>query len=65
MFEARTKLPAKKETQLTEGAPSPRPWSAFEDLRREIDRVFDGFGRRAWMPFRRSLFDIEPLWRRS
>ncbi len=64
MVETSTKLPVKTETKSTQRAQSPGPWSAFEDLHREIDRVFEGFGRGAWLsPFGRSMFDIEPLWR--
>lgn len=46
------------------------PWHPFETLRREIDRVFDDFGRGfGWplgrWPFARSIFDLEPLWRQE
>jgi HSP20 family protein len=66
MAEAATKLPVK-----TEEKPADRPaahdiWRPFEGLRHEIDRVFDEFGRGVWRsPFRRSLFDVEPFWRRE
>ena len=33
-------------------------------LRHEVDRLFDEFDRGFWStPFRRSLFNLEPLWR--
>jgi len=42
------------------------PWRPFEGLRREVDRLFEDFDRGAWhLPFRRSLFDLEPFWRRD
>ena len=41
------------------------PWRPFENLRREIDRLFDDFGGGFWQsPFRRSVFDVEPFWQR-
>ncbi len=64
MAETATKQPIKTKTKPAERAQSPRAWPAFEDLHREIDRLFEGFGRGAWLsPFRRSVFDIGPLWR--
>ena len=36
-------------------------WRPFESLRREVERLFDEFDR----PFRRSVFDVEPFWRRE
>ena len=31
-----------------------------------IDRLFDDFGMRSWSsPFRRSIFGVEPFWRRE
>jgi HSP20 family molecular chaperone IbpA len=42
------------------------PWKPFENLRREIDRLFDDFGDGFWrMPFRRSASDSAPFWRRE
>ena len=61
MAEAATKLPVK--TEETAGRPPAlREWHPFERMRREMDRLFDEFD---WRPFRRSVFDIEPLWRRE
>ena len=41
-------------------------WWPVEGLRRQIDRVFDDFGRGFWnFPFRRSMFAAEPFWRRE
>ena len=54
MAQAPTKVPVKSEkiTPLSAG----HEWWPFESLHREIDRLFDDFGR--WrVPVRRSLFD--------
>jgi HSP20 family protein len=55
MPETDLKNPAKKEESALQ------PWRPFESLRREVERLFDDFDR----PFRRSLFDVEPFWRRE
>ena len=58
-----TKLPVRNEKTST---PSPPPWRPFENLRQEIDRLFDDFGVSAWRaPFRRSMFDFAPFWNRE
>jgi len=62
MAEAATKLPVKTEEKAVE-RPSAREWRPLENLRREMDRLFDEFDWRS--PFRRSVFDMEPLWRRE
>ncbi len=63
MAEAITKLPVKTEEKKTATL---GPWRPFENLRREIDRVFDDFGGGMWRsPFGRSLFDVQPLWQRE
>jgi HSP20 family protein len=61
MAESETKVPVK----TGEKAPSTvQPWHPFEDLRREIERVFNDFGAGFWgLPFRRSVFGTEPFWR--
>jgi HSP20 family protein len=62
MAEAATKVPVKTE----EKGSALQAWRPFESLRREIDRVFDDFNWGAWsFPLRRSVFDIEPFWRRE
>lgn len=66
MGEAATKLPVKTEESVAERSAAIGDWRPFESLRRDIDRLFDDFGRNLWRaPFRRSLFDIDPLWRRE
>jgi len=65
MAETETKLPVRTEKGAV--APAARAgWGAFESLHREIDRLFDAFDGGSWSsPFHRSVFDIEPLWRRE
>ncbi|MEM5371248.1 Hsp20/alpha crystallin family protein [Paraburkholderia azotifigens] len=64
MNEQATKLPVTKGGEAAPPAgPSPT-WHPVESLRREIDRLFDEFDRGPGiLPFRRSLFGIEPFWR--
>jgi HSP20 family protein len=63
MAEANVKVPVKTEKTPTATATAPVPmWRPFENLRREVDRLFEDFDGGLWRsPFRRSLFDIEPF----
>ena len=63
MAETITKLPVKTE----EKRPAPvAPWRPFENLRREIDRLFDDFNGGMWRsPLGRSFFDVPSLWQRE
>jgi len=69
MAETVSKLPVK--TEKTEHKPAERSSAMqvrlpFEGLRREVDRLFEDFDRDFWrFPVRRSMFDIEPFWRRE
>jgi HSP20 family protein len=66
MAEAATKMPVKTEERAPERGTALEAWRPFESLRREIDRLFEDFDRDFWRaPFRRSLFDVEPFWRRE
>ena len=66
MTEAATKLSVKTEEKKAEPTSALREWRPFEALHREIDRLFDDFGAGFWRSsFRRSMFDIEPFWRRQ
>lgn len=67
MAEAATKLPVKTEDKkVAENGGAVQAWRPFESLRREVDRLFENFDRDLWRsPFSRSVFDIEPLWRRE
>jgi len=63
MAEGVTKIPVKTEEGARTLAPVPQAWWPFESLRREIDRMFDDFGRDFWStPFRRPTFAAEPFW---
>ena len=60
MPDSASKVPVKTEEKAA------TPWHPFQSLRREIERLFDDFDRGArTSPFRRSLFDLEPIWRRE
>lgn len=62
MAEAATKLPVK----ATESSNSTTTWRPFESLRREVERLFDDFDGGIWGgPFRRSVFNAEPFFRRD
>lgn len=67
MAEAATKLPVKaEEKKVGEKATAVQGWRPFENLRREVDRLFEDFDRDLWLsPFRRSVFDIQPFWGRE
>lgn len=63
MAEAATKLPVK---QSGDKPSAVQAWHPFETLHREVDRLFEDFGRDFWRsPFRRSIFDIEPSWQQD
>jgi HSP20 family protein len=65
MAETASKVPVKTE-QKAERASALQAWRPFENLHREVDRLFEDFGRGFWIsPFRRPTFDIEPSWRRE
>jgi len=65
MAENITKLPVKQE-KASERPYALEAWRPFDALRREVERLFDDFGRGFWqLPTRRSIFDVEPLWRRE
>jgi HSP20 family protein len=64
MAETVTKLPVKRE-KAPDTASAVEAWQPLDSLRQEIDRLFDDFGRGFWQPFRRSLFSVEPFFRRE
>src|SRR5262249_40664024 len=60
-----TKVPVTKEKE-TSSAPNVGEWKPFESLRREVERLFDEFGRGwGWSPFRSPMFGMEPFGRRE
>ncbi len=66
MAETQEKVPVKSAEKSTERAPGSEIWQPFQNLRQEVDRLFEDFGHGFWrLPTRRSLFEAEPFWRRS
>jgi HSP20 family protein len=61
MGENVTKLPVTRET---DSAPALQAWQPFESFRRELDRLFDDFGRSFWQPSRPS-FLAAPIFGRA
>ena len=62
MSEPATKVPVKTEKPETSKPPTEdRP---LQTLRRQVDRLFEDFQRGYWhLPFSKTVFDVEPLWR--
>lgn len=61
-----SKIPVKTEPASTPAPAAARIWDPFQSLRQEIDRVFEGFHLgRHFLPFGRTMFDIEPTWPRG
>jgi HSP20 family protein len=66
MTEATGKVPVKAEERSPARATAPQGLRPFESLRREVDRLFHDFDQGFLRsPFRRSWFDLEPLWGRA
>ncbi len=66
MAEPGSRVPVKTEEKPAGRFPAFPTLRPFESLRREIDRLFEDFDRDFWrLPFRRSIFDVEPFWRRE
>ncbi len=66
MAESATKLAVKTEEKAGEPVSALQAWRPFESLFHEVDRLFQGFDRDfLHSPFRRSVLDIEPFWRRQ
>jgi len=64
MAEAATKLPIQTQDNTAGRPTAPVEWRPFENLKREIDKLFEDFGLGAWRyPFGRSTFEAEPFWR--
>ena len=64
MAENVSKPPTKTEEKTP--ASAPRAWHPFENLRHEMNRLFDDFDRGFWRsPFRSSLLDIVPFAQRQ
>jgi HSP20 family protein len=66
MAEGTTPTPAKTEEKAAAQPPALDIHRPLESLRREVDRLFDDFGRGfRRFPFGRSVFETEPFWRRG
>jgi HSP20 family protein len=66
MAEAASKVLVKTEEKAPTRPTTLQTLRPVESLRREIDRLFEGFDRDYWsFPFRRPIFDVEPFWRRE
>jgi len=63
MAETVTKIPVKIQEKAANVSSTIQTWAPFLSLRREMDRLFDDFGRGFWqLPTPRSMLDIEPFW---
>lgn len=65
MANTETKVPVTNETKsaATPTQAQMQLWRPFENLRREVDRLFEDFTASPFrLPFRRPAFDIEPFW---
>src|SRR5271165_4780537 len=61
MTEQSSKAPIKTELRAPERS-AVHTWRPFEGFRREVDRLFEDFGRGLWpAASRRALFDLEPF----
>jgi HSP20 family protein len=63
MAEPASKTPTQAETaNAPQSGGALSTWRPFDSLHREIDRLFEDFGRGFWRsPFGRDAFDLEPL----
>jgi HSP20 family protein len=61
MFQNVSRVPVKNDT----GKLMSSPFRAIEQMRKQIDRMFDDFGTDFWHAPSRTLFDMEPGWRRD
>jgi HSP20 family protein len=66
MAENVTKIPVKIQEKAASVPSTTQAWAPFLSLRREMDRLFDDFGRGfGQFPTRSSVFDVEPFWDRE
>jgi len=60
-----SRVPVKVEGKTPAGEAALQPWRPYESLRREVDKLFEDFDQGFWrLPFRRSMIDAGPFWRR-
>ncbi len=59
-------MPIKSEEPVSKRDPLAEPWHPLENLRQQIDHLFEDFSRSPLhLPFGRRVFDVEPFWRRE
>jgi len=64
MAKAETKVPVTTEPHSPAPPSALQQWRPLENLRREMDRLFDDFNMNPFrLPVRRPVFDLEPFWR--
>jgi len=58
------KVPVQVGEKEIEQPATSREWGLLQNVRKEIDRLFEDFNLRSWrLPFARGPGEIEPLWR--
>ena len=58
------KVPIQVGEKEIEQPATSREWGLLQNVRKEIDRLFEDFNLRSWrLPFARGPGEIEPLWR--
>ncbi|MCY1298494.1 Hsp20/alpha crystallin family protein [compost metagenome] len=66
MADSAKRLPEEPQSQASRSPVLSDPWRPLDTLRRQVDHLFEDFGRTPLhFPFSRSAFDVEPFWRRS
>lgn len=65
MADEKDKINVESEDKTDKQNPLANALRPLENLRRQVDRLFDDFDRGRYLPFGRGSFDIEPFWRRE
>jgi HSP20 family protein len=67
MAHVNVKSPAtSEEKQVPTVRSVPGAWRPLDNLRKEVDHFFEELDLGAWRPpFKRSVFEVEPFWRRE
>lgn len=65
MAENQDKSPTAGEEKSARQKPLSGAMRPLENLRRQVDRLFEDFDRGWHLPFSRSGFEVEPFWRRE
>ena len=59
---AETKVPVTTEKKVSAPAAPAAEWPSLESLRKEIDHLFDNFGRNFWRSPFRAFGEFDPFW---